>query len=420
MRILGVELGREVMKVSVVDRNFISSKQVRAEQFPVPGGEARSGAVREILAKLKHDLGQAQVVVGLPLINFSHQVIDMPEMKKSDMKNALAFELEKYLPLPVDEYFFDFITFPAGKGRTTAIVFSIRKDIVLDVTGCVRDAGLEPVAVRLTAVEAFHGLMDVAGEKQLSGLSVSSDESSYEITGLRNSRPVFFKVIPKSADLLTEIERLRVSYPGRVYFTGNADPPSGAGFEVRRFQVLAPRLLALSASGKNDLAMDFLPREMLPPEKDFTPYVMGGLAVLTVLLFLLTGVVRYYREWTTLKQIETRRASLRDKAAGLLESRKKLDLLMGDRKVLADYLGRSSSVIRVMDVLSEAIPGNAWLIHISIDEKGVVEIEGFTAKTAAVISAIEKTGEFRNVSFTAPIIAKDGEERFALKMEVGP
>jgi hypothetical protein len=36
------------------------------------------------------------------------------------------------------------------------------------------------------------------------------------------------------------------------------------------------------------------------------------------------------------------------------------------------------------------MPANSWLISISVDDKGKVEIEGFAAKTADLVVALEK------------------------------
>jgi hypothetical protein len=64
------------------------------------------------------------------------------------------------------------------------------------------------------------------------------------------------------------------------------------------------------------------------------------------------------------------------------------------------------------------LPKDAWLVSFSADEKGKVEVEGFTKKTSDLVIAIEKSRAIRNVSFSSPIVAKDGEERFSLKLEV--
>jgi len=68
--------------------------------------------------------------------------------------------------------------------------------------------------------------------------------------------------------------------------------------------------------------------------------------------------------------------------------------------------------------LTRSVPDNAWIINLVVDDKGLVEIEGFSQKTSDLIMALDKSKLFRNISFAAPILSRDGEERFSLKFEV--
>jgi hypothetical protein len=53
-----------------------------------------------------------------------------------------------------------------------------------------------------------------------------------------------------------------------------------------------------------------------------------------------------------------------------------------------------------------------------VDEKGLVEIEGFSRKTSDLVTALDKSKLFKDIAFAAPILSRDGEERFSLKFEV--
>ena len=73
---------------------------------------------------------------------------------------------------------------------------------------------------------------------------------------------------------------------------------------------------------------------------------------------------------------------------------------------------------RVLKDLTKVVPDNAWIINLVVDEKGLVEIEGFSRKTSDLVTALDKSKLFANIAFTAPILSRDGEERFSLKFEV--
>jgi hypothetical protein len=419
-RILGVSLENGRVSGAVADSGLRRAKIVELEEvaLPVEAGE-REEYIIGTLRRWKREYAPRGVAIGLPLKNFSHQMIEMPIMKRPDMMRALHFELEKYLPVAVDEYIFDFVSMPREKGRTTVLVFSIKKEIVNKIVGYAREAEMEVLSIRASTAVSLSSLMDVANEKNISGLFVNITGSACEVVGMKNSLPVYVKGFPIGEDMTEEIERLSVLYPGEIYFMGNAEPSTVGKFEGRKLEMATANTLALSEVKKMRYRLNFLPPELVGHKPDPYPFVIGGFAAATLLLYLLTGMVGYYKDWRALRSIEAKRATMRAKEAGVIEQRKKLESLQSDGRVLLDFLGRSNAAIRALRVLSEVLPKDAWLVSFSADEKGKVEIEGFTKRTSDLVMAIEKSGAIRNVSFSSPIVAKDGEERFSLKLEVG-
>ncbi len=418
-RILGVSIDNGTMTGTVVDARLRSAKTVKSEEAALPAGrEERAESIVGALKRWKKEFSPAGVVFGLPLKNFSHQFLDMPSMKRSDMMRALHFELEKYLPIAVDEYVFDFAATPRERGRVSVFVLSVKKETVSEMAGYAKAAELEILAIRANTVVLLNNLPDVAGGKDISGLFVNVTGGAFEIMGLKDSIPVYVKGFPRSAGITEEIERLSALYPGKVYFMGNADPSVTGKFDSRKFEMPTANGLAFSGAGKSRYVFNFLPREFVRRKPDVYPFAIGGLAAASILLFLLTGMVGYYKDWSALRSIEARRAAIRTKEAGTLQERRKLESLQDDGRTLLGFLGRSNTAIKALKELSDALPKDAWLVSFSADDKGRIEIEGFTKKTTDLVMAIEKSNAFRNVSFSSPIVAKDGEERFSLKLEV--
>ncbi|MDA8432198.1 MAG: pilus assembly protein PilM [Nitrospiraceae bacterium] len=418
-KIAGVNFGLDMLGLELVESGLTAKKTVKSEGLALPvAKEERADFISGALTRWKKEYGPDGAVIGLPLQRFSHQLIEMPAMKRNDLKKALMFELEKYLPLPVDEYLFDFVTGPVEAGRTKALVLSIRKEAVREATNMATAAGIPVLSVRCSALIALRSLLDLSGQKSVSGLFVNATGSGYEVVGMKNSIPLYLKGFPKGTDISRELERLTALYPGQVYFMGNIGQPAAERFGARKFQAVTPGALAFTAGGKQELMPEFLPEDLARTAADPYPWLIGGLAAASLVVFLLTGATAYYKEWNALRAVEAKRSAVHARAAGLLTERKKLDVLRDDRKTLRDFRGKSNLAIRALSELSGALPQEAWLINLSVDDKGKVEIEGFTGKTSAVITALEKAKVFTNVAFSAPILAREGEERFALRMEV--
>ncbi len=418
-KIIGVSFSGDQLNADIIESGLLTKKTVKSEALALTGAkEEKDLLIAGAFARWKKEHSPDGAVIGLPLQRFSHQLIEMPAMKRNDLKKALLFELEKYLPLPVDEYLFDFVALPGEPGRTKVLVLSVKKEVVREVTNMVAAAGIEVMAVRCNTLAAVRCLLDIAGEKNVNGLLVRSTGDGYEVSGVRNSVPAYLKGIPKGADLLVELERLSALYAKTVFCMGAVDHKIEERFSVRKFQPSVARELALSAARKGPLNLGFLPADLTRHSADPYPYLIGGLAGASLAIFLMTGVMVYYKEWRTLKDVEAKRAAVRARAAGVLAQRKKFDQLRNGRKELGDFREKSNVAIRTLSELSEVLPKDAWLINLAVDDKGKVEIEGFTSKTSSVISALEKSKAFKNIAFSAPILARDGEERFALKMEV--
>jgi len=167
--------------------------------------------------------------------------------------------------------------------------------------------------------------------------------------------------------------------------------------------------------------MDFLPPEFSAAGKDPYPFLIGGFAAAALVLFLATGMTAYLKDRYALGRLEARLSAMRKDAVGALKERRRLEELRAESRDLTEFRGRSNTAVRILSSLSGILPGDAWLINLTVDDKGMVEIEGLAAKTSVVVTAIEKSGAFKEITFSAPIISREGMERFALRLqEAGP
>ncbi|MDA8083485.1 MAG: hypothetical protein M0024_07505 [Nitrospiraceae bacterium] len=421
-RVAGVSLGQSSLGGCVADIRFRSLKPAGFEEAPLPAeAAARRDAIAAFLGRWKKERDPRGLVVGLPLQSISHHVVDLPAMDRSDMRRALSFELEKYLPLDVNEYYFDFVPMRAEKGRTQAAVFAVKKETVDAVVTLAREAGLELLAVRPSFLAALRGLSELQGGKSLNGIFVHGAEDAYELAGLRKSVPVYLKSVPRDGNVGETVERLSAQYPGAVYFDGPDEAVLGARVPVTKVHPRIPHILAFSAVKRGPLDINLLPAGDTVRQWHYFPRASAAIGAAAISVYLLTGLMIYYKDSSALTEIETRRTAIRSRASGLLEAKKKLDALDSSRRVLSEFRGRSTVAVGALAGLSEILPKEAWLISLTVDEKGKIEMEGFAARSSSVVMALEKSHLFRDIAYSAPIITKDGEERFALKMEMaGP
>ncbi|TAL26520.1 MAG: hypothetical protein EPN94_03075 [Nitrospirae bacterium] len=417
MRIAGVSLEDSFLRISITDKKIGIIKPVKSEDIKLPVSEQeRSLAIRETFRKLKEEYKAGNVVIGLNLSNFSHNFIDLPSLSKADMRNAILFELEKYLPLPPEEYIYDFSVIEKMQNKMRTLVLSIRKDRVNELLTVVRDSGLGLAGIRCSFIEALNEF--IASDNIKDAVFIYAAEASYYLAALKGQRPVLFKTVPKGKSAAAELEGLAASAGGDIYISGHPDPEVLNKLNAKTLALSPANAIALSALKKSKVEMNFMPAGLLPEKKDYYPYAIAAMTALAVVIFFFTEIYSYYKDYAALHAVEKKIEQIKSAASGPLETRKKMETIYEKRKLLHEFQGKRNLNIKALTELSRFLPKDTWLVSMSVDEKGKVDIEGFAKRASGIIEPLSKSKFFKKVEFVSPIISQDGQERFSIRMEI--
>lgn len=417
MRIAGVSLGDSFLRISITDKKIGFIKPVKSEDVKLPLSEQeRASVFKETFRRLKEEYKAGSVVIGLSLSSFSHNFIDMPSLSKTDMKNAVLFELEKYLPLPPEEYIYDFSVVAKIQNRMRTLVLSIRKDRLNELVTAVRDSGLRLAGIRCSFIEALNEF--ISSGKVRDAVFIYAAEAAYYLAELKGQLPVLFKTVPKGKNAASELEGLSAACGGDIYISGHPEPEVLNKLNAKTFALSPSNAIAFSVMKKSKLEMNFMPAGLLPEKKDYYPYAIGAMTALAVAIFFFTEIYAYYKDYSALRNIEKKIEQIKSAASGPLETRKKMETIYEKRKLLHEFQGKRNLNIKALTELSRFLPKDTWLVSMSVDEKGKVDIEGFAKRAAGVIEPLSKSKLFRKVEFVSPIVSQDGQERFSIRMEL--
>jgi Tfp pilus assembly protein PilN len=68
-------------------------------------------------------------------------------------------------------------------------------------------------------------------------------------------------------------------------------------------------------------------------------------------------------------------------------------------------------------MLTRTMPRGAILTAISVDmQNKTIEIEGSAQRSSVVLEALERSGLFRDITYSGPITIKEGKENFKFRM----
>lgn len=141
------EKGRAVVLASL---NEIKLEPGVIENGVVKNADALSESIKLAYKSVKGEkLGTKYAIVSLPEEKSFLQVIEMPQMQEKELKSAALFEVENYIPLPIETIYVDFqeITGVKKEGQSEVLLVAMPKLIVDSYVKSIEKAGLVPFAL---------------------------------------------------------------------------------------------------------------------------------------------------------------------------------------------------------------------------------------------------------------------------------
>jgi general secretion pathway protein L len=405
------------MRAAVVSGPLGGGKTLKEEEQALPEDpEERISTIREALLAWKQSYAVKGLVMGLGFEYFSHHFIDLPVSTSADIARALEFELERYLPLPPEEYLYDFHTLSAEKAGSRILVLAARKDRLHWIHESLEGTGLRLFAVRCSDVVALNRF--IASGASEGAVFLSGVGGSLFAAGVRGGTPADIKAVRAGQDPARTLEQMRKDFSEGIYAAGMPQEVKQPGFDISAMSLPLAQLLARSAKSSHPLDMNFAAAEFQPRKTDYAFYVSVVLAAVTVLLFFSTTLLAYYKDYSILKRVQREIAEIKTAASGLLDMRRELEEIDRKRQFLYAFRLKKNSHIQILSELSKILPRDAWLTGFSSDEKGTVKIDGFARRTADIIPPLENSPLFRKVEFSSPVSVREGQERFSITMEI--
>jgi len=115
--------------------------------------DALVSSIKEGLSKIKGEkLNTRYVACSLPEDQGFLQVIQMPKIRSEELKKAVRYEAENYIPLPIDEVYLDSKIIPPIHNHLNhldVLIVAFPQKVVDPYVSCFKKAGLQPVILEL-------------------------------------------------------------------------------------------------------------------------------------------------------------------------------------------------------------------------------------------------------------------------------
>jgi type IV pilus assembly protein PilM len=190
-----LEIGEDRIRAVELRRSGRSIQLHALGTAPVPQGALRGGTVEDVRllaegvrrALREHHVSGTMAVVGLPGRAAASRVLELPAMRKDELRAVVAGEMEHYRMIPAGQGTFDFVTLGEeqqdGNGQVRLLLMAADKKIVDSYREVLRLAGLQMLALEPLSLAASRSAFS----------SLSSGGVAMVVVGPRTTELAIFK-----------------------------------------------------------------------------------------------------------------------------------------------------------------------------------------------------------------------------------
>lgn len=168
---IGLDIGTSGVRAAEISVGKDQLTLAKFGQVALPEGAVRDGEVMDpdAVAKAIRELWSAtrfsskKVVVGVANSKVIVRQVDLPWLPEKELKDALAFQVQDFIPIPVDEAVLDFLTLEeltteSGARQLRGLLVAASREMVMNTVTAVQKAGLQPSMVDLTSFAVLRSL----------------------------------------------------------------------------------------------------------------------------------------------------------------------------------------------------------------------------------------------------------------------
>lgn len=387
------------------------------------------------------NITSADIFLGIPRDLAIIKGIEFPLAVKENLRSTLTYEMEKYIPIPVDDVYFDYqvLTEDKALNRLKLLLTVVKKSTLEPYLDLIRKSGIGVSGLEISStalVNLFFHLRKTSADDDRAFAYIHGN--GFQIDRVQSNKLIASKSVKNAGDsdnlysqLKEELNALGVKEhspalicgPGLdAHLADRVKDDSTVAMEVvppEQYAVPSHDLLVaagLAMKGVHEVPMqvNLLPFLMRKKPSKAGLYIMMVLAILVVLFGLTWGGSCYMRQRMTVDTLNAEIQRLSKEVSEIDRIQAESDAIRKQVDYLVQVQHDSVNILDILKELSLRIPESAWVRDFSLNEKGI-RIEGFAASASELIPLIEGSPFFCDVAFLAAITKdRDGKERFKI------
>jgi type IV pilus assembly protein PilM len=237
-KIFGLDLSDLSVKVVQLGDNGSYEYVSGYNSVPLPPGCISDGEIlkkEQVVSVIKKSIEQSgpkkikskKVFCSLPETKAFLRIISIPQMKESEMTEAIKWEMEANIPLPLEQVYYDWQIIPTSllpeNEKINLLVVAVAKSTVDQVVEVLGLAGLDVVGLEIESIAQARSLLNEKNEK-VTTLIVDIGDRRTSLSINKGGLPCFTSSIPLCGQALTDViskgmnisfeeaEKIKISY----------------------------------------------------------------------------------------------------------------------------------------------------------------------------------------------------------------
>ncbi len=268
LKIVKIKKGKEFLELESFGETEIAPGIIKKGE--IKKQEELTKVIKKAILDVKgKKIKTKYVICSLPEEKAFLQVIKMPRMSKQDLKSAILYEAENYIPLPVEKVYLDFqvIPFADNSKEIEVLIAALPKKSVDSYISCFKKAGLQPLCLEIESLAITRALIkDKISDKTVLLIDLGLTKTGFIIfsrncvrfsTFIPVSGQSFTRIIAKTLNVNEkEAEKLKIKHglEGKIHFTTKRNKTEKRIEQGRVFEALIPALTDLLQQIKNYIA----------------------------------------------------------------------------------------------------------------------------------------------------------------------
>jgi type IV pilus assembly protein PilM len=202
LKIAEIKQQKNQLKLNVLDKSSLDEGIV--EKGEIVDIERLAKSIKKLVSK-KQKIKTKQVIVSLPEEKSFVRVLQMPRMSKEEVKSAVEFEAENYIPFSPDKVYLDSHIIQSTEKDSKYIevlLVALPKKTVDSYVSAIFQAGLTPIVMETESQATARAI--IKGERIENPIFIADiGVTSTNFSVYRGSSLCFTSFIPFSSDRLT-------------------------------------------------------------------------------------------------------------------------------------------------------------------------------------------------------------------------